>query len=113
ALDLGARFGGAAPTVSDVFNTANTSPASNAYKHVARINATAGDVAGVDFGFSFNVVTNVRGGDGTDDDPANNRTVQGSLRQFIQNANAITGANAMRFVPAVAANARAWCRITV
>ena len=31
--------------------------------------------------------------------------IQGSLRQFLQNANAIAGANAMRFVPAVATNA--------
>ena len=113
ALDLGPRFGGAAPALSDSFNPANTAPASNSYKHVARINVTSGDVAGVDFGFSFNVVTNVRGSGATDDDPANNRTVQGSLRQFIQNANAIAGANAMRFVPAVAANAGTWWRISI
>src|SRR5262249_43817947 len=57
------------------------------------------------------------GGDNTDDDAAANRTVQGSLRQFLQNARAITGANVMRFVPDVAANASAgggsWWRINV
>ena len=34
-------------------------------------------------------------------DPALNQTVQGSLRQFIANANAIAGDNALRFVPVV------------
>ncbi len=74
-------------------------------------------MAGLDFGFSFNVVTNTRAGDGEDDDPGANRTVQGSLRQFVQNANAIAGPNAMRFVPVEAPNrtsgADAWWRIAV
>lgn len=113
AVDLGIRFGGATPTVSDNFNAADTTPANNNYRHVARFNAAAGDVSGINFGFSFNVVTNVNGGDATDNDTSNNRTVQGSLRQFIQNANAIAGANAMRFVPVVAPNAGTWWRIGV
>ncbi|MFW2381492.1 MAG: hypothetical protein ACN4GZ_07010, partial [Acidimicrobiales bacterium] len=46
-----------------------------------------------DFGFSFNVVTNT--------DPG---AIQGSLRQFASNANAVVGPNAMRFVPMVAPN---------
>lgn len=50
--------------------------------------------ADADFGFSFNVVTNL-----TDADPA----PRGSLRQFVINANAIRGMNPMRFVPAVPA----------
>ncbi len=58
-------------------------------KHVARIAVAGSDVRNVDFGFSENVVTNVK--DGT--------SIQGSLRQFITNANAIDGPNAMRFVP--------------
>ena len=74
------------------------------------------NVAGVDSAYSFNVVTNTLAG-GTQDDSAGDRTVQGSLRQFIQNANAIAGANAMRFVPAQAQNAASggetWWRITV
>ena len=74
-------------------------------------------VANVDFGFSFNAVTNTLAGDGQDDDGAPNRTVQGSLRQFIQNANAITGANVMRFVPVPPTNAAGgggnWWRISV
>ncbi|HEY4281926.1 MAG TPA: right-handed parallel beta-helix repeat-containing protein [Chthoniobacterales bacterium] len=113
AVDLGARYGGSSPNTSDSFNLASTVPANNSYRHVGRIDATAGDVSGVDFGFSFNVVTTMRGGDATDDDATANRTVQGSVRQFIQNANAITGSNAMRFVPAVAANAGTWWRLSV
>ena len=58
-------------------------------KHVARVSVAGSDVRNVDFGFSENVVTNVK--DGT--------SIQGSLRQFIINANAIPGPNAMRFVP--------------
>ena len=51
----------------------------------------------VDFGFSFNVVTNLEGSTGTAE--------QGSLRGFLANANTMTGANAMRFVPVVPTNA--------
>ena len=59
----------------------------------------------LDFAFSFNVVVNTND---ADDDPDNPRTAQGSLRQFIQNANAITGENYMRFVPAVPRNSENW-----
>ena len=79
-------------------------------EHVARVNVNGADVTGVDFGFSFNVVTNTSD---QDDDAGESRTAQGSLRQFIQNANAISGANAMRFVPAVPANQGAWWSVDV
>ncbi len=106
ALDLGSRFGGRQSAASDSFNPASTAVAGNTYEHLARVDVTAGNVTTADFGFSFNVVTTTRGGDAADDDTSSTtRTVQGSLRQFIQNANAVSGANAMRFVPAVAANA--------
>jgi uncharacterized repeat protein (TIGR01451 family) len=113
SLDLGPRFGGRTGDVSDNFNLADTTPANNTYEHIARIAVGGSNVSNVDFGFSFNVVTGVRGSGANDDDLTANRTVQGSLRQFIQNANAIAGANAMRFVPAVAANAGTWWRITI
>lgn len=58
-------------------------------KHVARVTITGADIRNVDFAFSENVVTNVKDGMG----------IQGSFRQFIVNANAIPGPNAMRFVP--------------
>ena len=70
-------------------------------EHVIRVSVVSSDVNQRDFGFSFNVVTNVMGGDSQDADGIDNgRTVQGSLRQFIANANAIAGGNVMRFVPA-------------
>ncbi|MGK0617699.1 right-handed parallel beta-helix repeat-containing protein [Meiothermus cerbereus] len=101
ALDLGPRYGGRAPGASDGFNATDTAPSANTgAKHLARVAVSGGEVTGVDFAFSFNVVTNLRGGGTEDDDTSANRTVQGSLRQFLQNANAIAGANAMRFVPA-------------
>jgi parallel beta helix pectate lyase-like protein len=58
-------------------------------KHVAEIPVAGADVQHVDFAFSGNVVTNVKDG----------AHVQGSLRQFVINANALPGPNAMRFVP--------------
>ncbi|MDX1921357.1 MAG: Ig-like domain-containing protein, partial [Candidatus Caenarcaniphilales bacterium] len=107
----GAFYGGKQATVSD--NAASLAGS----EHIIRVRAGTDATGGVDFGFSFNTVTNVRGGDTADDDGSNARTVQGSLRQFIQNANAISGANTMRFVPAVNTNASGgggnWWQISV
>ncbi|UCH19770.1 MAG: DUF2341 domain-containing protein, partial [Deltaproteobacteria bacterium] len=94
----GACFGGQLATASDDASLLNSA------QHATRVTVAGGDVSGVDFGFSFNAVVNTLAGDNRDDDGLTNRTVQGSLRQFIQNANAVTGANAMRFVPAVPTN---------
>ena len=85
-------------------------------EHVARITVAAAAVSNVDFGFSFNVVTTTRGGDATIDPGASGgQTVQGSLRQFIGNANVQGGANVMRFVPVENTNAAGsggnWWRI--
>ncbi|MFV1884650.1 MAG: SwmB domain-containing protein [Balneola sp.] len=71
-------------------------------EHVAKVTVTGAEITSIDFGFSFNVVTQVSD---TDQDGSSSRTAQGSLRQFILNANAIAGANTMRFVPAVPTNA--------
>lgn len=81
-------------------------------QHITKVGVTTTDVTNVDYGFSFNVVTNTLAGDGLDHDGAN-RTVQGSLRQFIQNANAIQGSNAMRFVPVASPNAGTWWSVDV
>ena len=94
----GALYGGRNPGTSDDASALTTA------EHVVQRTISGSDANSVDFGFSFNVVTNTLGGDGQDDDAGHARTVQGSLRQFIQNADAITGANEMRFVPAVATN---------
>ena len=89
ALDLGTRYGGRTNGISDDVDPALTDPASSEYQHLARVSTATADVTGVEFGFSFVVVVNTRDGD---DDGAANRSVQGSLRQFVQNGNAIPGA---------------------
>ncbi|MEZ6059074.1 MAG: hypothetical protein R3C19_01800 [Planctomycetaceae bacterium] len=91
----GALFGGRTADVSDDASSLMTA------EHVTRVGVNGSDVGNIDAGFSFNVVTGVRDGD---DVGGENRSVQGSLRQFVTNANAIVGANVMRFVPGVATN---------
>ncbi|NNC93132.1 MAG: DUF2341 domain-containing protein, partial [Acidimicrobiia bacterium] len=94
SLAAGPLFGGARPTVSDDYNGTGLTAA----EHVAWHSFSAGEIVeDIDYGFSFNVVTNLEGGDAT--------SPQGSLRQFINNANNGTGPNEMKFVPAVATNA--------
>ncbi|NPA76426.1 MAG: hypothetical protein GXN93_01580, partial [Candidatus Diapherotrites archaeon] len=100
----GPCYGGKRGAISD-----NASSFSTA-EHVAKVTVTDQDVTDLDFGFSFNVVTNVND---QDDDDAADRTCQGCLRQFIQNANAIAGTNTMRFVPAVLMNADSWWNVTI
>ena len=74
-------------------------------KHVVRVDTTDPGISPTaSFGFSFNVVDH-------DDDVEEvmiGRTSQGSLRQFIRNANAIAGPNAMRFLPANATRNGRW-----
>ncbi len=92
AATAGPLYGGMQPTVSD---NAALLPSS---EHVVRIDLSPGEeIEQVDLGFSFNVVTNLSGGDAT--------SPQGSLRQFITNATNGTGPNPMRFVPVVSTNA--------
>ncbi len=62
-------------------------------EHVIRRSVAGADALGVDFGFSFSAVTTARDGD----DTADARTVQGSLRQFIQNSNALAGVQGVNF----------------
>lgn len=74
-------------------------------KHVIKVQVsnTVNTITGLMFAFSHNVVTNIN------DDGA------GSLNMFIRAANAISGANSMRFVPSVAPNvtsgANKWWRL--
>ena len=75
-----------------------THPASFGRARVGSTAASAKRSKNIDFGFSFNVVTNLEGGD-------RRPSLQGSLRQFITNANTVTGPNPMRFVPVVPTNA--------
>jgi len=79
-------------------------------EHKALIHLGLDNLTGVDFGFSFNVVTNVND---EDEDSDSGRSCQGCLRQFIQNANAIVGSNYMHFVPAVPENSGNWWSVTL
>ncbi len=95
----GALFGGYSGTRSDDASTLAGA------EHVSQVTVSGTSNGLADFGFSFNVVTNTLGGDDQDDDVGSpTRSVQGSLRQFIQNANAIDNSDAsdvdnqMRFV---------------
>jgi VCBS repeat-containing protein len=97
SINDGTLFGGRDMTASDNANHVATA------EHIIHVDLNGGTPADVDFGFSFNVVTNTSAGDAQDDrGGVNEQTVQGSLRQFITNANNVFGANAMRFVPAEA-----------
>jgi hypothetical protein len=78
----GACFSGRGGNVSDDASAFATS------EHVARVELRE-PATSVDFAFSFNTVTNTADGE----------HVQGSLRQFIVNGNAVGGPNRMRFVP--------------
>ncbi len=91
----GALFGGRNAAISDnAFSGANI----NAPEHVTRVAIAGANAAALDSAFSFSAVVNVRG-DTTDDDATAGalRVQQGSLRQFILNANEITGVQTSNF----------------
>ncbi|NNF69628.1 MAG: hypothetical protein HKN01_07630, partial [Acidimicrobiia bacterium] len=102
-LAAGACYAGVAGSEED-----STTQAIAYREHLALI-AAPGNVTVGDFGFSFNVVTNRESSVGAFAD-------QGSLDQFIQNANVVDGPNTMRFVPRVAPNGSGpsgdWWRVT-
>lgn len=78
----GACFGGRMSNRADDASTLTTS------EHVAAVSLRESQT-NVDFAFSYDVVTTTADGE----------NLQGSLRQFVTNANAIAGPNHMRFVP--------------
>ena len=65
-------------------------------EHLFRVTLQGGDATDLIAAFSFDLVSSPLDGD----DIAGAATLQGGLRQFIQNANAIAGVHHMRFVPA-------------
>jgi hypothetical protein len=74
-------------------------------KHVIRIDNTDPAISpSASFGFSFNVVDH----DDDVEEMTAGRSSQGSLRQFIRNANAIAGPNAMRFLPVATTSNGRW-----
>ncbi len=72
---------GAGTSTSDAATALNPTTA----EHVTKVTLTGAGAGGVDFGFSLNAITTAR--DGDDEILDANRSVQGSLRQFIQNSN--------------------------
>ncbi|MGI9609498.1 MAG: choice-of-anchor Q domain-containing protein, partial [Acidimicrobiia bacterium] len=90
----GPCYGGRRSGVSDDLTTWHSGA-----EHLGKIEIVSADVTDVDFGFSFNAITSTAGGD-TQDDAPGNRSMQGTVRQFIWNANAILGPNTSKFVPA-------------
>jgi len=81
ALYEGPCFGGRTVPGSDDSSTLATA------EHIAQVTVGPDSATNVDFAFSFDaVVTTADSG-------------QGSLRQYLQNANAVRGPNRMRFVP--------------
>jgi VCBS repeat-containing protein len=84
----GAIYGGRNVELSDNATLLSTS------EHVTRAVVSSSNVANINSGFSFDVVT--RTGDG-DNDLSNSRSMQGSLRQFIQNSNALVGIQTSNF----------------
>ena len=94
----GPCYGGRQGDVAD-----STSSTLTNGEHVTRVERPSiGSVSGVDFGFSYNVVTNM------------NTSGQGSLPQFLTNANNSASTTAvMRFVPTVDTNgAGNWWKFT-
>ena len=79
----GPCYGGISSNISDDFSQWDDR------EHRALVAVSGAAVTDVNFGFSFNVVTTTNGGTPEMTISVPVRTVQGSLRQFIQNANAI------------------------
>ena len=111
----GALYSGRTPNLSDNASTLALTDA----EHVTKVTVNGGTIANINSGFSLNVVTNVRGDANDDDTTRLGVQQQGTLRQFIENANAkpstAVNPDAMRFVPVVGANAGGgtWWQINV
>ena len=82
--DSAAMYGGQNATVDDTATGDNAGPGDTWLS----VTVSGGSVAGVNFGFAYNLIVN-------EEEDANNaatRSKQGSLRQFVKNANAIGSA---------------------
>ena len=108
-----ARYGGQSATVDDTATGDNAGPGDD----FVSVTVSGAAVANVNFGFAYNLIVNT-----TDDSNADSaRSAQGTLRQFLKNANAIgtaggTTANSSQFRMQVAANQSSggdsWWRIS-
>ncbi len=91
SLSCSKKMGGVNPQVSDFWNT-SLAVSDNRYEHVSKVEATS-SVSGIDFAFSFEVIVNAR----DSDDSPDARYAQGTLRQFLVNANALSGPDRSQF----------------
>ena len=108
-----ALYGGQSAAVDDTATGDNAGPGDT----FVTVTVSGANVTGVDFGLAYNLIVNA-----SDDSSADNvRSRQGSLRQFLKNANAIgtvggTTANSSQFRMQVAANQSSggdsWWRIS-
>jgi parallel beta-helix repeat protein len=89
----GLLIGGARRDLSDGFSGSSVTLA-NAEHLVRTVVASGATITNIDFGFSSQLVTTT--GD-ADNDLAATRYSQGSLRQFIQNSNAVSGIQTSQF----------------
>jgi hypothetical protein len=84
------RVGGEVPLITDPGNGNSTLAAlttvTNAPQSITTVTVSSNSIAGLDFGFNFDTIVNT------------NDTAQGSLRQFIANANALSGADTSIFM---------------
>lgn len=87
---LAKKFGGQNVDVSDDFSNGT-------YEHYTKVNTTVYNGSSLDFGFSFDVVVNVKDYD-EDGASGTGRSAQGTLRQFLESARAISGADRSYFV---------------
>ena len=84
------KFGGRDPNVSDDF-------ANGVYEHQVKVESSLYDGTPIDFGFSFEVIVSTRDVD-EDGTSGTGRSAQGTLRQFLENARAISGPDRSYFV---------------
>ena len=89
-----ALYGGQSATVDDTATGDNAGPGDT----FVTVTVSGADVTGVDLGFAYNLIVNA----GSDANADTARSKQGSVRQFLKNANAIgsaggTTANASQF----------------
>ncbi|HQU82247.1 MAG TPA: NosD domain-containing protein [Pyrinomonadaceae bacterium] len=87
-----ARVGGEDPTKTDAAanvtsaTLASLTTATTTAQSISSVTISSSNLTGVDFGFNFDTIVNV------------NNSGQGSLRQFITNANAMSGADTSIFM---------------
>lgn len=112
----GYLIGGKDAGVSDRFDASNATIADIQHANFFVANEALTRLSNIDFGFNFNIVNHLSDGDESGS-LSDGRSSQGSLRQFLVNANALAGGNEMVFVPdvgsATSSGATRWWEIEI